>query len=264
MRELVAETIALANAAIEKYRNPALLVSFGKDSMVLLHLLREHGLPVVCHQTPFQKHKWKFANQMAASLKLTMHSYPPEWVAMHEVDGGLFVLSAYSSGTRSKRVIVQRTEKSPAKENLVCGLHDVLHQPKSKTETAWDLLICAQKNGDFHAGPPAKINSDLLQSGDGVDTLFPMRNWTDKDVFAYTKEHRISHHTERYDEDDSLGLFVEREQTEHNPDVINGCFDCIDKRKSGETVLCQRLGGILVNNISDSIPYIDNPSNPIQ
>src|SRR5215475_6165411 len=58
----------------------ALMCSFGKDSMALLHLVREtlgKDLPVIYYRHPYYPAKQQFANQVIESRGLTVHDYPP-------------------------------------------------------------------------------------------------------------------------------------------------------------------------------------------
>lgn len=259
MLDKITKTVGIVQAAIEKYRSPALLVSFGKDSMVLLHLLRSFKLPVICHIPPYHPERWMFAREMAAKMKLSVFSYPPEWVALKEHNDKHYVASGYTAGKGEIRVIYQRIEHSP---EGICGLHDVLRQPKGTMLNQWDLMICAQKDGDpGTGGEMMKMESTLHQTASGVDTLFPMRDWTEQDIYRYTLSNSIPIHRDRYTVDVDNGVFSERQNHSYNPDVATGCFACL--MPGDGCVECPRIGGIEVSRVPNT-PWLKEETNTIK
>jgi hypothetical protein len=55
-----------------QYKNPAIMCSFGKDSMVMLHLMRKFNLPlpIVFYRDPWFPKKYDFADRMIAEWGL--------------------------------------------------------------------------------------------------------------------------------------------------------------------------------------------------
>lgn len=237
--------IARIEKVLEKYRNPALMLSFGKDSMVLLWLLRHLGLPVICHMTPWQPEKWEFAHQMIRANKLAVYDFPPTTMGLQEKDGALELVAGYAMG--GDRVIGIRQEIIEAPATGVCGLNDCLRRPRGGIAHEWDLLVCGQKNNDpDHFGGKHKIASDIKQSiGGAADVYFPLRLWSDAEVWGFIHKHQIPYDKERYS----------NHNRSRNPDSVEGCFACV-RKDTGATVICPRLGGVEINNVSDHIEYL--------
>ncbi len=247
----VKHTILAAERVIERYKNPALLVSFGKDSMAMLTMLRHLNLPIICYRTPWQPSRWSFADHIIKLWGLTVHSYLPSSTFLQEKEGMLELISAYQIGNGKVLGIRQKaiTDLTGSCDNI-CGLHDFVRRPLGDIAFQWDLLLSAQKNGDTdHFGGKHEIKQDVKQTG-GADVYFPLRNWTDDQIWDYTNQNGITYDRNRYDEHRS----VEAEMF-NSSDVLTGCFECI-RRDSTKQVSCPRLNGLVVNNVSDQMPYL--------
>lgn len=241
----VKSTVVAAEKVIEKYKSPALLVSFGKDSHAMWHMLRHIGLPVICYRTPWQTERWWFANRMIAENQITAYDYPPSWTALQEKDGAMELVSAYDIG--NGKVIGIRQRLHHVEKAETCVLHECVNRPLGGISFRWDLLISAQKKGDTdHFGGTHDVTVDVKQTG-GADVFFPMRNWSDEEVWEYHKKHSLPRDTLRYDTDE-LGFSGDR---------IEGCFRCIH-RSEAPSVSCPRLGGLIVNNISSQMNYLEH------
>lgn len=265
---LIEDTLAEVDTILKQYRSPAIYASFGKDSTVLVHLLKHFRLPIICHRPPTQPGKWAYANRMIEDWSLEVYDWPPERVALQERDDSLYIVSAYSAGHNAQQLIVQRTMQhcgtSSLDANEVCGL-DALRRPIAKFDIAWDVAFCAQKNGDPGIGKePMKIDIALHQRVNALDVAFPLRNWTDGDIYEYLVKYKVPMDGNRYDVDGakSRGLLVEKSSKELNGDVIGGCFNCV-RRGEKDSVICPKLGGIKINSIADKVPYIDHDNNHI-
>lgn len=141
MRVASKETVKIEKV-IERYRNPALMVSFGKDSLVLWHLLKHLNLPIIRHKTPWQPRRWFFGDRMIASNALTVYDWPPEATGMQhdEKMQAYELVSLYTIGSGKVLGIRQKIEDvgNVDGEN-VCGLHDCLRRPIGTISHAWDL-----------------------------------------------------------------------------------------------------------------------------
>lgn len=250
MHLITNDDIVRIEKVLEKYKNPAMLISWGKDSTVLAFLLRHLRLPIICHQNPWQKQRWLHANNMNAASGSMIYDWPPEWTALQESEGRLELVSGYAIGGGQVLGIRQEIERSnEVNQHSACGLYDCLRQPAGTITPPWDLLITAQKNGDTdHFGGKHEVNEDIKQTG-LTDVYFPLRNWTDADILHYISKHRLPIDSSRYDSED---LFPQT-----SPDIVRGCFKCVD-RTGSPTTQCPRLNGLVVSNISSQVPYISH------
>lgn len=255
---LITRTLEAAELTLEQYKRPAIAASFGKDSLVLIHLLSHLRLPVICHRPAFQSQRWTFADYIIKKLGLTVYDWPATWTAMQEKDGNLELVSAYNMGDNDEvfaigQKIINTQEQEP--KRLLCGLHDCIRRPRARIEHVWDCLIVGQKTGDTnHLGGTVRIETDIKQ-GSNCDLYLPLRDWSDCDVLNYLKEFDIVPDMQRYrfNEDGDLR---EIEDKTYNPDYVEGCFACINR--AGEKVVkCPRLFGNEVDNIASRITYIE-------
>ena len=75
----IAGSLAFIDEMLTEFKSPAVLWSSGKDSMVLLHLVRRvrKDLPVVFFREPFQPRRYAFANDIIEDWELNVHEWPP-------------------------------------------------------------------------------------------------------------------------------------------------------------------------------------------
>jgi hypothetical protein len=69
----------LVHKVLAQAKTPAIMSSFGKDSMVMLHLIRslKRDLPIVFYRESFMPKKYRFANAVIDEWDLTVYDYSP-------------------------------------------------------------------------------------------------------------------------------------------------------------------------------------------
>jgi 3'-phosphoadenosine 5'-phosphosulfate sulfotransferase (PAPS reductase)/FAD synthetase len=70
----------------------------------------------------------------------------------------------------------------------------------------------------------------------GVKLAFPLRDWTDDDVWEFIDEHNIPMQLTRYRAD-----HTEQPDKWYNNDYMHACTACIDPREKAHTVPCPKL-----------------------
>jgi hypothetical protein len=248
-------TLDRAEQVMERYKNPALLVSFGKDSIVMLHLFQHFRLPVICYRPPYALHKWAYAERMIQHFGVAVHHFPPAWIALRETKGesGLELVTAYAAGGKTVRCIQQHLEES---EGGLCARYELLGRPKcTGAEHPWDLVLAAQKNGDAdrHYGH-MQVNVDVRCDPSGSDTLFPLRDWSDDDVSLYIDNFNVPIDVDRYARGPD-GIWREKEDKTFSNDWLEACTRCV-QRGGNTRVVCPRLHGAIINNIGAQVNYV--------
>jgi hypothetical protein len=201
----------------QRSRLCVLLCSFGKDSMTLLHLIREVLPPnrLSCHTYPvaviYHRQAWfpaknQFADRVIRSWALEIHTSPPLVCGVKCNSDRLELVARYPFGEKTFDLPLN-TEKPLPRRAYGCGYLWIL-QPKTAVATwPWQVAFHGHKNSDVdpYEGP-VPLRADQVDAG-GVHVVFPLRNWTDADVWDY----------------------------------IHACTACIDPRETAEQVYCPKL-----------------------
>lgn len=194
--QLEAESIYIFREVIANFRNPVVLYSIGKDSSVLLHLLRKAfypsrpPIPLLHVDTTWKfREMIAFRDQVAAAgdLQLLVHvneeglrrgiSPLIHGAAIHtDVMKTVALKQALDKYGFNASIGGARRdeEKSRAKER-VFSFRNTQHRwdPKKQRPELWDLY-----NSKIHSGESVRI--------------FPLSNWTEMDVWQYIRRENIS------------------------------------------------------------------------
>jgi hypothetical protein len=260
-----------ATALIRAFKGPAaLLCSFGKDSTALLHLIREvlpkpndlachaYPIPVIYHRTPYFSAKHEFADSIIRSWALEIHDYPPLACGVKCKDDRLELVARYPFGL-SALDLPLNTEPPIARRDFVCGL-EWLKRPKlAGLSWPWATIFIGHKSSDldpFEGQLPLKHDAALVG---GVSLVFPLRHWTDADVWEYIEEHHVPYDKRRYAKRENprisdgnvneirIRKYENVADTWLNPDHLHACTACVDPRETAQQVKCPKTGGMVPN-----------------
>jgi len=215
---------------------PALMCSFGKDSMALLHLAREtlgKTVPVICYRHPSFPAKWEFANDVIKSWGLTVHDYPPMTAGIKAKEDRLELVARYEFGKDGTMDLPMNTLAPVARRDFICGLNDWVLRPKAGLITfPWETVFMGHKSSDVdpYEGP-VPLKTDSAEIG-GVDLVFPLRAWSDADIWDYIEANHVPYDKRRYQDR------AELPDKWLNPDYIHACTACIDPRNKAKSVFC--------------------------
>ncbi len=256
--------IATANGAIDRvietYRRPAFMCSFGKDSMVLLHLLRSRGIriPIIFHRDPWWPRKYAFADRVITDWELEVYDYAPFAVSLWEGKEIMAFTNFYQVGPLPAGVLRLPKNILPPEpgKRFLCGLNDVLRRPTGNFNYPWDCVLIGHKSSDEdQIAGKVTLHCDIkLGAGQTPDAAFPLRQWTDADIWNYTETHGVPQQSDRY----YVKGRCEYKDKRANSDYAHVCIACVDRREKRPAVPCPRLG-CDVSNIADQVPY-DQPN----
>lgn len=236
LEEKIAHAQGVIQSTLRGWKNPAVMCSFGKDSMVVLHLVRQVAdLPVIFHREPFQHHKYAFASRVIKEWDLSIYDYLPVRTEVQEQDGEFEIVKHYQVGARTCSVPVGIREPAG---RLICGLNDIYLCPKGSIAYPWDVVFHGHKSTD--SDPimgDVPLGADSVRALDYASVSFPIRHFTDADVWEYTERFGLPVHGERYEK--TAGGWRERADKTDNPDYINACVACMS---GGAFVECPKLG----------------------
>lgn len=226
--------------------NPAVLCSFGKDSMVMLHLVRQvnPNIPVVFFKQPFFPKKYAFSNKVIEDWNLTVYDFPP--VGTDHVSKGeeFDVINWYNVFRGALLYLPNGTHKPKAGEDFVCAIKDLLNKPTVRDyHFVWDTIFVGHKNNDVDT----ILGQTILKSNTvkilDMNLSLPIRNWSDKEIWDYTVKNNVPFNDRRYNKDDG---FKEHADKTYNNDYLACCSRCLDN-KEPPTVLCPKQNRVIKN-----------------
>lgn len=244
----------LIQQSLEEFRNPCIACSFGKDSMVVLDLVRRHrsDLPVVFHREPWQPRKYRFANEVIDRYGLQVHDFPPTATFVQDGGGEVEIAGYYQIGARYN-MLPTGIRPPQEGEDFVCGLKDIYGRPTGTFAWPWDAMFHGHKASDRDpVYGDITIHTDLARNLDSASYVFPIRMWTDEDIWTYTEQHNVPVHAARYEKAEDG--WREREDKSDNPDYVCACTACMVK-DGPDQVPCPRMGGQLVGNVSEQLRW---------
>lgn len=230
---------------------PAAMISFGKDSMVLAHIIREtikrdkwsaHGFPVqvIYHRDPWFPWKHEFADKIIRSWSMEVHDFPPFQTGVKTNQELIELVARYNFG--SAALDVPKNTLAPEaypRRDFICGLNDWMLRPKTfLLDYPWDAVFLGHRSADvdpFEGAVP--LNTDDTVFGD-VRMMFPLKDWSDKEVWDYIEEHKIPTQPTRYRASDDRW---------YTNDYTHACTACIDPRQSALHVWCPKAKAYVKN-----------------
>src|SRR4029077_5075086 len=152
LSEKVEETKTFLRTELAKYKKPVANISFGKDSMVLLPLLREIEAlyPIVFYTSPWFPRKYDFARWVITQLNLEVYDYPPMRTSMLYGKGiaafcDEFMTSQVTTVAVPKNIVEYQDGDDEAK--FICGV-GFFTRPCGTFVYPWDVAIVGHKDTD--------------------------------------------------------------------------------------------------------------------
>ncbi len=248
LEEKISAANTLVYARMRASENPVVCLSFGKDSMVMLDLMLRLGykLPVIYwkreHHFP---QKNRFANEMIEKFDLEVYDYPPEYMKMIRKDGQIEVINYFSIG---KYTIEVPTEIAPYKENekYLCGLLDMYLKPLGHFEFPWDAMFIGHKSTDVDPlrGAVPLLKDEHQHDASSPIFCFPLRHFTDEDIWDYTEKFGVPQNMLRYSGDEL-----------YNNDRYPACTACMNP-DSPEIVFCPKAK-MNIPNVSQKLVWTE-------
>lgn len=265
MKEKIEQAEELIRQIDHNYKNPLIYCGFGKDSLVMLHLIKQMGYnwPIMCHREHEFPIKWRYANKIMELWNLTCFDYPPRACSVFYENGVFCVATQYEVGLGDIFFpgILYAPDKFVEGEYL-CALKDIYMQPKCHgIDYQWDVGLLAARADERHphfGGMCLGQQFEVKLNIGSADFAYPLLNWTAKDICQYYIDFGIPINTDVYDVvDDEL---VSKADPAFDPDRRPACYECM-KPDNPNIVFCPKRM-CRVNNISSSLawmPLIDFP-----
>ena len=204
VRSLISEWLNIATS-------PVLLCSFGKDSMLLLSLIREvKDIPLIWYRSDLIVSQREFAERIIIEWDLTVFGYAPAVRYFLPNGNGLSLINDYSMSNDRFPVVVD-VEHSDR-----CCL-TISQQRTPFFSYDFDVTFTGYKNTDTHLifEGLEVLPEDGFQFG-GTKFYAPLRDLTDEDVWTLIRELKVPFDEKRYAGNDSF-----------NPDLLLACTRCL-------------------------------------
>jgi hypothetical protein len=187
------------------------------------------NIPVLLFYHNYAPRKFWFAFKTAADMKLNLHVIGQP----SEVGIDLSRQIVYGYNANGTPIVVPiGGQRWTDYEDWACA-REMYSQPKSGYEWTWDGCFVGQRKSDRDEFVGSvNINADIKQMK-GVDLIYPLLDWTDQDVYEFTKENKIPVNTMRYTD---IGNGFESEN-DWDTAYLPICTDCINKT---EPVFCPK------------------------
>ena len=218
--ELFKRTHEFIQRQIDSLANPCVACSFGKDSMVVLDIARrfQPDIPVVyIEQFPIES-KHAFARQVAKAWNLNMVNIRPSWRTFYGKKGHVEILTVYHLNQDGCLVIPAEPTLELDESNAICGL-DALNEPLPRPDVpCFDGVFIGQRNDDkdIVLGDLRIAGNESVLQG-GIAYVYPLKDWTSKDVWDYHRRYEVPANEARYGNNDP----------DANNDVWNICTRCL-------------------------------------
>lgn len=238
----------------------AICWSGGKDSMVLLHLMRSMGiqLPVVFFREPWQPRKYEFHDRIIRGWELQVLSWHPSGVAYQQTGDEFELQNLYRLGPNELTCPAGIVPPAPGL-SWACAIEMGLRPTQERLDVYphFQAIWVGHKGSDQDVvlGGDAGTRVHAVNQADGVMSVFPLRDWTDADVWAYIEANDVPYDEARYEKHE--GVWRERPDRGHNADYVHACTACIDRRLCApKFVHCPKIGA-MIENAPERVSWIE-------
>lgn len=230
----IKKTLGKLEGIFSTTKNPIILCSFGKDSIVLLHLSRQikKDIPVILWRENSQFKKYEFAQQIINKWHLKVYDFPPVINDIVYRNGKIDGVGLYLIG---KKYMYKAIELAKPNGHFACSFEDILMKPTCQDYTFnWDAVLSGQKKTDVDSLlGKITLKTDEIDM-DGTMIFYPLCDWTDKDIWSYIHSNNVPYNKKRYREDG-----MEYKDKTYNGNYHKACVKCLDPTET-ENVYCER------------------------
>jgi 3'-phosphoadenosine 5'-phosphosulfate sulfotransferase (PAPS reductase)/FAD synthetase len=232
-QQLINNSLVLIRETLGRVKNPVIAWSGGKDSQVMLHLIRHvrRDIPVL-HLRGFEHEiKHDFAEDEIGRLGL--HMVEPEPIATDAVAQGSHVEVVEEYRLTDRAALYFPIEPDPAHvpgPNSLCAV-EKLNQPAAGDPLGVDCIFIGHRSDDVDPVHGAiLLERDAIES-DGVLFVYPLKDWTEANIWEASELLNIPQNQARY----------KRQEMNANADYFPMCVECL-KPTDAESVVCPKIG----------------------
>lgn len=258
------EVMEVIETALEMFKNPVVLCSFGKDSMVVLHMVSQFkpDIEILFFQDILHK---QFSRSSAyifktiTDLNLDTYTYPPSHIGYiqnraefgiyyhYYIDDNDSILLWWNDWINLAKI--DGSDRYKANGSFLCAISDSLSMPTVGHYTfKWDCMFGGYKKAD-ESLPPHIFPFWVPQERRFIEfslSLFraevqPLLNWTDEDVWDYIRSNDLPYQQEIYENNPGGKSCLDKNGKLH-PRASLLCYECLDYHNSNKTIICPKTG----------------------
>lgn len=264
MKEKIASAIACIEMIAREYKNPIIYSGMGKDSLPLIHLCHkiDRKWDVMFHRDPHFPKKYKYANRIIENWNLVVRDYPPRICSIFFHNDTYEVVREYEIGYQNLALCAMLyTPDEYIPGEYLCALRDIYLMPKGGSGYGfkWDIGLMSHRFTEKKPHGkmiPNNLKWQLKRNIGSCDFVYPMWDWTDKDMYQYHVDNGIPINTDVYDVID--GELIPKKDSTYNPDRRPACYECMRPDRP-ETVICPRTA-CTVNNVWNDLVKVIMPT----
>lgn len=232
--ELIETTRALIAAQLSMAKRPALACSFGKDSMVMLALVREQmpEIPVLYFEAFPHPTKHAFAVQIAREWGLNLLLPKPIGRDLIATGGHVELIEIYEIAPKRLMYFPIEAHMGYVPDaSAHCTLASFLTPPPINTLMSFDAVFIGHRGDDddpTYGDVP--LASNVVDCGD-FSYFYPLKDWTASDIWRASHILGVPQNLARY----------ERQEMDANNDYYPLCTECL-KPSNKDTAFCPQLG----------------------
>lgn len=234
--DLVDDTIGLLGDQLAKSERPCVAWSAGKDSQVMLWLIlsMRPSIPAV-YFAPFEHPtKHEFAETIIDEWGLDWISPAPIGRDLVTApDGHVEIVELYQIGNGQCMYFPVEAEPGYVPDEYArCGKNLLEGGPISSGHLDFDAVFIGHRGDDVDPVYGAVRLQAHVVERDGFRYVYPLRDWTEADIWEASRRFNIPQNTARYEE----------RRMSANADYWNLCTDCLHPDPDGSGVQCPRTG----------------------
>lgn len=268
-RRLIYEAIKSLQAYVARAHAPAALVSFGKDSMVILGLLREAGVlstvEILTVRHPDFPERYSFADSVIDDWHLEPLVIYHAWNSVIAERGRVDLIGTLRIGKAEIHLPVANMVRTSPHGEWSCALDNRLPLNVDLLSLDFDHVFIGSKATDVDPVVGKIYVAGTELEDDNIHLIFPLRDWNDEDVWAATRELELPYDSQRYVVTDTARI-VDNCNYPGHPEYLPVCTACVNPAASGP-VLCPKSASHVQSRASEIIRRTyprGAPSAPLQ
>lgn len=197
--EIVDQALSFLEKGLRDAAKPCVLYSGGKESQICLYLARQvrPDVSAVYMTVTDDARKHAFVRSVCAMWDVPLDERKPSARDLAGRGNHIEVINLFHIGPNA----ILHLGMQPVTENNQHHFCAVRERYKPIEDAPWpyDVAVCGQRDDDkdtLYGDVP--VGADELRLGP-VRAIFPLRRWTEADVWAATREYKIPQNYLRYD-----------------------------------------------------------------